>query len=541
MFDWEIKSTSSNLEELKENILKSKNINSLQDFIFPKDPVKYINDFPLEFIENVKKGKELVLASIKENLPIVIHGDYDADGVISTYIIYSTIKDLLNYQNVFYLIPDRFEDGYGLSDKTVKKILDLVDNQNFLLITVDCGITSITQVDYLKSLGNKVIITDHHHQGEVIPNADSLIWSDKVVGSTLSWILSLSLGNKDIRLISLIATATITDVFPLREFNRSIVKKGLEILKTNTFYPFKKLLEYQNVNIDELSVYHLGFVIGPRLNSSGRIADADLSVSLLNSKKDEEIDKILQEINLVNQRRQKYTEESMGKFSLDKKNLPKIIIIKDDEFHEGVVGLIASRIAQTYHRPALVITKSEDFYKGSARSIKGINIIEIIKKFQNKLKGCGGHELAAGFSLNVENFESFKNEIEEFIDVNFDESYFKKKLKIDSEIPASLINFDLDYFINELSPFGQENEEPIFLTKNLKVFEIRKLGNEKKHLSLKIGNGFESFKALFFNYPEDALNNYLGQEIDLVYKIRRNTFNNQTNLDLHILDMKESG
>lgn len=541
MFDWEIKSTSSNLEELKENILKSKNITSLQDFIFPKDPVKYINDFPSEFIENVKKAKELVLASINENIPIVIHGDYDADGVISTYIIYSTIKDLLKYQNVFYLIPDRFEDGYGLSDKTVKKILNVVDNENFLLITVDCGITSITQVDFLKSLGNKVIITDHHHQGEITPNADSLIWSDNVVGSTLSWILSLSLGNKDIRLISLIATATVTDVFPLREFNRSIVKKGLEILKTNTFYPFKKLLEYQNVNLDELSVYHLGFVIGPRLNSSGRIADADLSVSLLNSKRDEEIDKILQEINLVNQRRQKYTEESMGKFSLDKKNLPKIIIIKDEEFHEGVVGLIASRIVQTYHRPALVITKSEDFYKGSARSIKGINIIEIIKKFQNKLKGCGGHELAAGFSLNEENYESFKNEIEEFINNNYDDSYFKKKLRIDSEIPTSLINYDLDSFVNELSPFGQENEEPIFITKNLKVFEIRKLGNEKKHLSLKIGDGFFMFKALFFNYPEDALKNYLGQEIDLVYKIRKNTFNNQTNLDLHILDMRESG
>lgn len=541
MFDWEIKSKSSSLNEFKENILKSKKIDNLEDFINPKDPVKYINDFSEEFIENVKKAKEIVFLAIEKKLPIVIHGDYDADGVISTYIIYSTIKNFLKFDNVHFLIPDRFEDGYGLSDKTVKKILELVESKNFLLITVDCGITSVSQVEYFKSLGNKIIITDHHHQGDTLPNCDSLIWSDKVVGSTLSWILALSLGNKDSKLISLIATATITDVFPLKDFNRSIVKKGLEILKTNTFYPFKKLLEYQNISLEDLSVYHLGFVIGPRLNSSGRIADADLSVSLLNCRDDNEINKIIQELNLTNQRRQKFTEESIGRFSFDKENLPKIIILKDESFHEGVVGLIASRIVQTYNRPALVVTKNEDFLKGSARSIKGVNIIEVIKKFQYLLKGCGGHELAAGFSIENDKFEEFKQKLENYLDVNFDDTSFKKKLKIDTEISMNLITFELESFIQSLSPFGPENEEPILLIKQIKVQEIRRIGSEKKHLSLKVGNTSTNFKALYFNFPEDCPSPYLGQSLDIVFKLRKNIFNNQTYLDLHILDMKESG
>jgi len=541
MFEWEVFSTSNSFEDFKKNVIGSKGIDNLDEFLNPKEPVKYINDFSEEFIENVKLSKELVFESIKEGLPIVIHGDYDADGVISTYIIYSTIKNYLKYKNVFYIIPDRFEDGYGLSDKTVKKILEMVNNQNFLLITVDCGITSISQVNYLRSLGNKVIITDHHHQGAQMPECNALLWSDKVVGSTLSWILSLALGNKDSKLLALIATATITDVFPLKGFNRSIVKKGLEVLKSNPFLPFKKLLDYQNVKTEDVSVYHLGFVIGPRLNSSGRIADADLSVSLLNSKDDKEIDKIIQELNLTNQKRQKFTEESLGRFSFDKENLPKVIILKDESFHEGVVGLIASRIVQTYHRPALVITKNEDFLKGSARSIKGINIIEIIKKFQHLLKGCGGHELAAGFSLDTANFGIFKKEVESFVENNFQESHFKKRIKIDTEVSLRLLNFELDDFIQKLSPFGPENEEPILLLRNQKVLEVKKIGKDKNHLSLKVGNLNQDFKALYFNFPEDSLIPYLGQNLDIVFKLRKNVFNNQTYLDLHVLDMKESG
>lgn len=540
MFDWDIKSQSRNLEELKDNLLKTRNIGDLDEFLNPSDPVSLIHLFPENLIENIKKSKDIIYKSISMNMPIIIHGDYDADGVISTYILHHTIKEILKYPNTHFFIPDRFEDGYGLSDKTLKKILEMFPNEKLLLITVDCGITSINQVSFLKSEGHLVIITDHHHQGEELPNSDALIWSDKVVGSSLSWFLSLALGNKNPQMITLAATATITDVFPLKGFNRSLVKSGIDIFKKNPFYPFKKLLSTNNVSPEDLEVYHLGFVIGPRLNSSGRIAGADLSVSLLASSVDNEIEKVLSEINMINQRRQKITEESVSKHIFDKDSLPKVIVLRDEEFHEGIVGLIASKIVQTYHRPALVITRNEGFLKGSARSIKGINIIEIIKKFNHFLKGSGGHELAAGFSLEKDNFEPFKLEIEKYINENIPDEVFIKKQIIDSEIDLDLINFETIEFIKNFEPYGPENTEPIFLTRGFVINEIKKIGQQKNHLSLKLINNGKDFKALSFSYPAELDRLYLGQKIDLVFKMKKNTFNNIEKIDLHVLDVRES-
>ncbi len=538
MFDWEVKTNSKSLAELEDNLILSREIVNRDEFFKPKDSVMYINSFPSEFIENVKKAKELVFEAIKAQKPIIIHGDYDADGVISTSILFSTIKDFLNYPQVSFLIPDRFEDGYGLSDKTLQKILEMSPSQNFLLITVDCGITSISQVEKLKELGNSVIVTDHHHMGEMTPSADALIWSDKVVGSTLSWILCLSLGNKDSRLISMVATATITDVFPLKDFNRALVKEGLEILRRNPPISFKRLLENQNIKIEDVSVYHLGFVIGPRLNSSGRVADARLSTTLILEKDPVKIDSCLAEINLLNQRRQKYTSDSIEKFRFNKDSLPRIIVLYDEDFHEGVVGLIASKIVQEYHRPALVISRNEDFLKGSARSIKGINIINIINEFKHYFKGCGGHELAAGFSLEEENLEPLKLALQKYMEEHFTEEDFKKRLKVDSEIDLSMINFDLMELLKKFEPFGPANEEPIFLIKNARLTEIKKIGQNKNHLSLMISQGNFKFKGLFFSYPEEFEYLYLGQDLDVVFKAKVNEFNGKTNIDLHILDIK---
>lgn len=542
MYDWEVKSFSLDLEEFEKNFYKNRGIDDIQTYINPSDPVKLINSFSTDLIENIKISKQLIFESIQKKLPIIIHGDYDADGVIATSIIFTTIKKVLNYQNVSYIIPDRFEDGYGLSDKTTEKILSKFPNQTFLLITVDCGITSVSQVSRLRELGNRVIITDHHHHGEEMPMADSIIWSDEVVGSVLSWFLSLSLGNKDPRMLSLASIATVTDVFPLKGFNRSILKKGLSILRSNPPKAIKILAKNQGIDLDKLDVYHLGFVIGPRLNSSGRVSDASFSTKLLLSESEEDIKNLLSEINLLNQRRQEYTEESLNKYILDKSNLPNIIVIYDDSFHEGVVGLIASKFVQTYHRPALIISKNHDVLKGSARSIKGINIIDILKIHSNLFIGCGGHELAAGFSLKEENLNELKDSLNLFIEKNYNKSIFIKKLKIDSEIPFSLINFDLLSLIEKFEPFGQDNEEPIFLTKNFRIFEIKKIGSQKNHLSLLLEFGEKKFKAVYFSFPKELEEEiYLGQKVDIVYKIKKNFFNNKINLDLNILDMRING
>lgn len=541
MFEWEIASSSKSLNEIKKNLLESRlGILTEQEFFNPPAPVSFINDkyFNTEFIDNLKKSKEIIFDAISKNELIIIHGDYDADGVCATTILLKTIKQVLNYENCEYIIPDRFEDGYGLSDKTLKKILDLSFHQPHLLITVDCGITSTSQINELKRLGNRIILTDHHHKPEVLPNADAIVWSDRVVGSTLSWILSLGLGNKDPKALSLASIATITDVFPLRELNRSIVKHGINILRTNPPLPIRNLMVYLNKSIKDIQTYDLGFVIGPRLNSSGRIGSADTSIDFIYSEDSEKISESIKTIDSINQKRQKITEDSLNELLIDEKELPKIIVVYNEAFHEGVMGLIASKIVQKYHRPALVISNNDGKLKGSARSVKGINIIEILNNFKEYFISVGGHELAAGFSLPQENLTMLKNSLLDFMEKNYADFSFIKKIYINSEIDFDSIDFDLLNFVSSLEPFGVENEEPIFLTKGLYIKEIKFIGEKKNHVSLILESNGKSLKALYFSYPDYFNSLYLGQKVDIVYKIRKNEYNNKVTIDLNLVDLK---
>jgi len=543
MYDWNVLSSPKDLVDLKQFLLESRlNGFSESEFFNPPHPVSLINEkyFETNLFENIKKSKEIIKQAILDGKLIIIHGDYDADGVCATTILYQTIRNTLNYSNCLTLIPDRFEDGYGLSDRTVQKLLDLSFNQNFLLVTVDCGVTSISQVAFLKNLGNQVIITDHHHKPDILPECDSIIWSDKVVGSTLSWLLSIGLGNKDPKILGLASIATVTDVFPLVGFNRSMIKHGLDVLRSNPPVSIETILDSHNKNFKDINVYDIGFVIGPRLNSSGRIGSADTSLQLLNSEDRSIAKDTVKLINEINLKRQKITEESLASLTIDGGSIPKIIIVFSLDFHEGVMGLIASKIVQKYNRPALVVSSGDGKYKGSARSIKGINIIEILKYYSDDFISVGGHELAAGFSLEPEKFTTLKEKIEDHFDKNFSEFNFKKTINISSTISSEMINFELLNFLNKMEPYGNGNEEPVFCTKNLKVKEIKYLGEKKNHLSLLLYDNFNEFKGLFFNFEKDNIELYIGQVIDIAYKIRKNEYRGNISIDLNLVDIKFS-
>lgn len=541
MFEWEINSKVSSFEELKNQLISQRIGNlSIDEYLNPSQPVTFINStyFDEDFIFNLKKAKEIIFDAISKNELIIIHGDYDADGVCATSIMLKTIKNTLNYENCSYIIPDRFEDGYGLSDKTLQKILDLSFNQKHLLITVDCGITSVSQINELKNLGNRVILTDHHHKPEILPNADAIVWSDKVVGSAIAWILSLGLGNKDPKYLSLASIATVTDVFPLTDLNRSLVKHGLQVLRSNPPLPIKKLINNSNKEIKDINTYDLGFVIGPRINSSGRIGSADISIDFITSEDEDDISELLTTIDSVNLKRQKITEDSLEELKIDSENLPKIVIAYNEDFHEGVMGLIASKIVQKYHRPALVISKNHDKLKGSARSIKGINIIEILNTFKERFLSVGGHELAAGFSLDQGNLEALKNDLTIYFETNFKDFSFIKKIKVDSEIDFNQVDFETLKFIDTLEPFGSGNEEPIFCTKNVIIKDIKFIGEKKNHLSLILENCNKSIKGILFNYDNSFSNLYLGQKIEVIYKIKKNEFRGNLSIDLNLIDIK---
>lgn len=538
MFDWDIFTNSDDFETFKKNLI-SKRFGEISNLDI-SSPIDFLKNgfFDEEFNLSIRKAKELILDSIKNNELIIIHGDYDCDGVCATTIIYRTIRDVLGYKNCVYLIPDRFEDGYGLSNNTLRKIYDISFNQKFLLITVDCGISSFSQIEDIKRNGNKVVLSDHHHKPEILPNADIIIWSDKVVGSTLSWILSLSLGNKDTKFMSYATIATISDVFPLININRSIVKHGLEILKKEAPFAIKALMKKAGKEIKDISTYDLGFVIGPRLNSSGRIGSADFSIELLIHDNEDEIEKYCSEIEEVNKKRQQITEESLKNLNIDPLNLPKIVVVYDENFHEGVMGLIASRIVGKYNRPALVISKSDGFLKGSARSIKGVNIIDLLVEHKDLFISVGGHELAAGFSLEESNLEILKEKLSKYMDTHFENFSFKKKISIDASIPLKLINLDTLSFLEKLEPFGPSNEEPNFCTFNAIIRNINFIGKEKNHLSLIFSDGTNDKKGLLFNFDEKYKQLYLGQKVDIAYKIRKNEYNNNTSAELNIIDIK---
>jgi single-stranded-DNA-specific exonuclease len=541
MFDWDVQYKPSSFEELSENLLSSRIGNLTRDQYFnPPQPVTFISEtyFDPFLIENLKKAKEIIFDAIKNNELIIIHGDYDADGVCATSIILKTIKETLNYQLCEYIIPDRFEDGYGLSDKTLQKILDLSFNQRHLLITVDCGITSVSQINELKKRGNRVILTDHHHKPELLPEADAIVWSDKVVGTTLSWILSLGLGNKDPKYLSLASIATITDVFPLIDINRSIVKHGIKVLQTNPPLSIKSLSSYLGKSFKDIGTYELGFVIGPRLNSSGRIGSADSSIEFMISEDEDLIKDLISKIDSINQKRQQITEESLESLSVDENNLPKIVVVYNPNFHEGVMGLIASKIVQKYHRPALVISNNHDKLKGSARSIKGINVIDILNCYKDMFLSVGGHELAAGFSLSEDKLPILKEKLASHMEEFYSEFSFVKKIKIDADIEFSLVDMGLLNFIKSMEPFGPANEEPCFSTKGCIIKDKKFIGEKKNHLSLILDNSGKSFKALLFNYDKVFENLYLGQKIDIVYKIRKNEYNNNVSIDLNLVDIK---
>ena len=541
MFDWDIKVSSNNFKVLSENLLASRIGNLTKEQYFnPPQPVSFISEayFDPFFIENLKKAKEIIFDAIKNNELIIIHGDYDADGVCATSIILKTIKETLNYPLCEYIIPDRFEDGYGLSDKTLQKILDLSFNQKHLLITVDCGITSISQINELKKKGNRIILTDHHHKPEILPEADAVVWSDKVVGSTLAWILSLGLGNKDPKFLSLASIATVTDVFPLTDMNRSIVKHGIKVLQTNPPLPIKSLSAYLGKSFKDIGTYELGFVIGPRLNSSGRIGSADSSIEFMISEDGDIVKELISKIDTINQKRQQITEESLESLVVDELNLPKIVVVYNPNFHEGVMGLIASKIVQKYHRPALVISNNHDKLKGSARSIKGINVIEILNNYKDLFISVGGHELAAGFSLSEEKLAELTEKLNSHMEVNFSNFSFIKKIKVDAEIGFDLIDMGLLNFIKSMEPFGPSNDEPNFSTNQTVIKDKKFMGEKKNHMSLILEHSGKTFKALLFNFDKAYENLYLGQKIDIVYKIRKNEYNNKISIDLNLIDIK---
>ena len=455
---------------------------SLNDFYNPKE------------MYGMDGAVQLMKSSIVNNEKILIVGDYDVDGVISTYILYTAIKKCGG--NVSFHIPDRIKEGYGINESIIRKASD--ENID-IIITCDNGIAAIDQVNLAKELGLKVIITDHHdvpfieENGErkyVVPNADFVLNPkqeqceykfDKICGAGVAYKFVECLYNEfDINkeelydLLQYTAIATVCDVVDLVSENRIIVKEGLRRINNTNNIGLKALFNETGLEGKEITVYSLGFVIGPSINASGRLEQAEWALKMLLSNNETEAKELAEKLNDLNKERQELTKEGLEEAIeiIEKNNMTKdkVLVVYLEDVHESIAGIIAGRVREKYNLPTIILTKAHDGAKGSGRSIEEYNMFEELLKCKDLLGKFGGHPMAAGMSLKIENIDEFRKRLNEVTTLT-DEDIIPK-VSIDMGLSLKNINYELIDEVSLLEPYGKANSKPTFGMKKLKVVAV---------------------------------------------------------------------
>ncbi len=518
-------------------------IYSIKNKVYLKNVFKNNRDFI--------SASEIIESSIKNNEKICIFGDYDVDGSCASTLL---IKFLTSIKHPFiYYIPDREIDGYGPSIKVFEK---LIKKKPQLLIMVDCGSNSREAINYLKLNKIKSIIVDHHQIYKPFPLANEIINPNKnlnyinynyLCATTLTYflidtLLSRKIVNSNIKLESnliLVLLATVCDVVPIRKLNRVLAIKTLNSPSTNNFISFKiirdKILKNKKITIEDL-----GFIIGPILNSGGRLGHSDLATKLLSSNNENEILKISNKLIFLNEKRKNLENKALKRIDLNKlsKKHNEVIFIYDSFFKDGLIGIIASKLKDQFNKPAFVMTQVNSTIKGSARSVLNFDIGKILNKAldKNLINSGGGHQMAGGFQLNKKNLETFKLFLnKEFMNQhkNNEQFIFESKLSFTS------INSVFISELNKLEPFGTANENPIFLFENLKIKNV-KIFNSKHIFNLFISNNGKTVSAISFNSVDTSIGRYLlnyKKQLNVIGYIKENYWNNKKTLQLVVLDL----
>ena len=536
-----------NLSQTLSELIASRNFSENEIYLIENN-LELSNIFKKN--QDFIKSSELLEIAIKNKEKICILGDYDVDGSAATSLWIKFLKSI-NHPH-FHYIPDREQDGYGASKKLFEK---LIQDKPKLIIMVDCGSTSLEAINYLNENNIKSLVIDHHEIPKPFPKANVIINPKKDNGyieydylcaTTLTYFFLDILIRKIKCKINLrkyliyVLLATVCDVMPMRKLNRLIAITALEEFDINENIAIKELYKLTNkqnkINIDDL-----GFLIGPILNSGGRLGKSGYAVDLLSSEDHKVITKKSLELLELNNKRKKIEHNILKNIDFDKieKENKNIIIYYDPNINEGLIGIIAARLKDFFYRPAIVITNSGNILKGSARSIYNFNIGHTIKNLfeRNIILSGGGHNMAAGFTLKKSNLENFKNFLlkESSKKIIFSNNIFT----YDAQISSQAFNKDFYEDINKLEPFGTGNPNPIFLFKDLKVVKINILKNKHLSVILKSKIGF-SIKSISFNSLNTKVGEYLlnyKKTFNVLGKINENIWNNKKGLQLTIQDI----
>ena len=514
----------------------------------------YINPV-YKYLHSPKTMKDVVIAvdiikrKIQENKKIRIIGDYDVDGIISVFILYTALKKC--GANVDYEIPDRIKDGYGINENIVKVAYDEgVDT----IITCDNGISAIDQIQYAKDLGLTVIVTDHHDvpfieedgvrtflssQADAIINPKQIECEYKfksICGAGVAFKLMEALyeeigmdKEECYKLIEFVAIATVCDVVDLIDENRIFVKNGLEMLNNSKNIGINALKKACGLEDKEITAYHLGFVIGPCLNASGRLDSAKKGLELLLMEDDEEAKNLAQEIVDLNDARKNMTKEGVDRAiniidSTDINN-DKILVVYIPDIHESLAGIVAGRVKEKYNKPTIILTKSEEGVKGSARSIEEYNMFEGLLACKELLDKFGGHPMAAGLSLQEDKVDELRIALNNKCELTDED--LTRKIMIDSSLPLEYLNLHLIEELNVLEPFGKGNAKPVFGVKDAKITKAMLLGKDKNVLKLKLlTNNNITIDAMIFNdlenFESKIIEKYGNEELDNLYNKSNN-------------------
>lgn len=536
------------------SILKNRGIDDKEkiDKFLNSDQTNLVNPFDLADME---KSHKRIISAIEKKEKIYIYGDYDVDGITSTAICYLGLKSL--NADVHYYIPVR-DEGYGLN---LNAISDLKNNGANLIITVDCGISSIEEVNLANQLGMEVIITDHHEITTDLPLAYSVVNPKRMdnktdfkllAGCGVAYLLIKSLIDKNNQglndeLLILAAIGTVADLVPLLEDNRILVKEGLKRINHTKNIGLKSLLPllFENYQTHEYNTYDIGFKIAPVFNAAGRLEDAKLAVNLLTIDNELEGKQIASILKLQNDERKKVQNEILEKVidKIEKEKLSEnnTILVADKDFHHGVIGIVASKILDRFYKPTIIMEIKDDIAVGSARSIEGFNMVSALNSMKELFIKYGGHSAAAGFTLKTEDIPIFYKRLNSFADKKLKSEDYIKPIRIDKEIMFNKISYDFINKIDRLKPFGFGNPTPIFLIRDCQLANIRKIGKEKDHLMFDILNdGVENRNSVWFNSIDkfDILNHE--DKFDIVLKLKLEPYMDKLYAKTYIEDIKPS-
>ena len=536
-------------DELTAKLLVSKNIDEKKVKAFLNPSIDNLYDPFL--LQDMDKLVNRILKARDNNEKVVIYGDYDVDGITSITLMYSFLKDI--NIDVTYYLPDRQEEGYGLNKEALLKLKQM---GNSLAITVDCGISAIEEVEYAKQIGLDVCITDHHECGEILPDAIAIVnpkrQDSKYPFSYLAGVgvsfkvltaltMKLEMESKEyLKYLDIVAVGTIADIVPLVDENRIITFNGLKMLNNTKNEGLKALMKVAKVSlIDSESV---SFGLAPRINASGRMADASVSVKMLLSNSSLEAYNYALALDNQNTLRQEVERKILneGVYRIEKEGLDKkrSIVIEGQGWHQGVIGIVASKLAEKYMKPVILLSVEKNKAKGSGRIPQGISLYEALTKCSDLLLAFGGHELAAGLSLETSKLQSFKDRFESVIqDMKPEE--FVKEIEIDVEVSKKDISFENEKHIESLAPFGQKNKRPVFMYKNLKVSSVSTL-KDNKHLKFKLQDEDFVIDALFFKAGDRRDEIKIGDKIDVAFTLSSNEYMGYKSLQFLLIDFKKS-